>query len=1156
MNIATKPDRGFAAIPEPIRRVQREASDPASSAWVSANAGSGKTHVLAQRVIRLLLDGVDPAKILCITFTKAAAANMANRVFDELRRWTSLDDAALNAAIHRISGLVPDAARRARARRLFALALETPGGLKVQTIHAFCTRLLHHFPFEANVAARFDVIEDAEQAQLLAEKSLEVLLDAAQAPQAALGCALTTAISAVADRTFKEVVAEAIRKRDLVRAWIGHAGDVAAAIASLCGKLGISPQDTVDRIQTEMTEGPLLPSWQWAAIAARLRQGSANDLKQSGRLTTALAAPDFDRAALYVAVFFTADFEPREQLVTAALQRDEPELAETLAAEQTRLVPLVELRKAAVCRDRTAALLTIADAVISRYQHAKDRRGLLDYDDLIDKSLVLLDEPGAAWVHYKLDQGIDHLLVDEAQDTSAKQWEIIRRLTAEFFVGRSAREVHRTIFAVGDEKQSIFSFQNAAPRAFADMLAHFRRAHLASGLSLAYCRFEHSFRSGPNVLAAVDKVFEAPEMRASVTSETDGIPPHIALAGAGPGLVEIWDTIKPEAKREIEAWDAPFDTLSESSPQVRLAAKIAGSIQRLTEEGARAGDVLVLVRQRGPLFEAIIRALKELQLPVAGADRLLLTEHIAVMDLVALADALLLPEDDLALASVLKSPLFELSEDDLFAVAWGRKGSLRAALRMKAQAEPRFSAAADKLDRLAQFARSEMPFAFYARVLGVERGRMRFLARLGHEADDPLQEFLNLALDYERHQTASLQGFIAWLRAAQTEVKRDMEISRDEVRVMTVHGAKGLEAPIVILADTTTPPAGPPQRQARLLALAPQGAADSPPHFVWPGKKAHDVVAVRAARDRLRGENEDEHRRLLYVAMTRAIDRLIVCGAEGGRKRPDGCWWDLVTRVLVPLATEHPAEDGDGKIWRYCAVPPNAGPTRSAAAQESAPAETIPPWLDEPAPGGSLPALSLSPSRAHDETTSIHPASRGGISERRKAMLRGALMHRFLQVLPDIAVNARAEAAQGYLGRRAKEFSAQEREGMIEQIRSILEDARFSQLFLPGSRAELPIVGRFRQDGRLIAVSGQIDRIAVTPEAVLIADYKTNCPAPRRLGDVPPAYICQLALYRRVLRELYPGKVVRGALVWTEMPELMEIPAAMMDASLARLICA
>src|SRR5262245_2635744 len=1131
-------------IPEAVRRVQIDASDPAVSAWVTANAGAGKTHVLAQRVIRLLLEGVDPAKILCITFTKAAAANMANRVFKTLREWTAFDDAALDAAIRKVADLAPDATRRARARRLFAVALETPGGLKVQTIHAFCTRVLHQFPFEANVAARFDVLDEASESQLLADMSLGVFLDAAREPEGALGRAVAMATAEVADRTFKEVVGEAIRKRDVVRKWLEHGGSMEAVVASLCGTLCIAGEDTIEQVEQDILDGPLLPPSEWAAAAQVCNAGTTRDQDQGARFAAASAATGVEQVEAYLEIFFDTKFNPRGSLVTQGLGGRHAEFAERLPHEQAPLIPRRERRKAVACRDRTAALLTIADAVISRYQAAKERRGLLDYDDLIDKALVLLGEDRAAWVHYKLDQGIDHVLIDEAQDTSPKQWQIVRLLTNEFFAGAGARLVNRTIFAVGDEKQSIFSFQGAAPREFDGMRRAF--ATLCRGIEqeLQYVQFRHSFRSGPNVLGAVDTVFARPEAFSGLSADNVKTV-HEALPDAAPGLVEVWDTLKPDPKQEIEAWDAPFDAPPETSTQVRLATKIAKNVKRWTEQGVGAGDVLVLVRQRGPLFEAIIRALKSHRIAVAGADRLVLTEHIAVMDLMALADALLLTDDDLALATVLKSPLLGLDDDDLLEIAWQRKGSLRAALRAKAQTDKRFADADAALERFAA-SMQEPPFAFYAQVLGAGRGRQRFLARLGPEVDDALDEFLNLALDYERRETPSLQGFIAWLRAAQTNVKRDMEITRQEVRVMTVHGAKGLESPIVILADTTTEPAGPVQRQPKLITLADEGAPPgSPDRFIWARAKATDVAVVAAARERARGEAEDEHRRLLYVAMTRAIDRLIVCGAEGARKHQD-CWWNLVSHALRPVSVEEPADDGEGTVLRYRKVPALIDKRGTAGHSDaSASADAVPDWLGHDAPAAPPPVQPLSPSRAYDEEVPVRASGAGNQAEREKAKTRGVLLHRLLQALPDIPREARAEAARRHLARNGKAFSPEEREGMIGEIGRVLDDPRFSELFLPGTRAEVPLVGRY--NGR--PVSGVVDRLAVTADSVLIADYKTNRPAPR-LSEVPQAYVTQLALYRAVLGQLYPDKSVRAALVWTDVPDLMELSAARLDNAL------
>jgi ATP-dependent helicase/nuclease subunit A len=874
-----------------------------------------------------------------------------------------------------------------------------------------------------------------------------------------------------------------------------------------------------------------------------LAEGNKNDIDQARRFVGLAALPDAERVASYLQIFCTNEGTPRKSIITKAIK--DTALVERFCREQERICALLDRRRAVACRDRSSALLTVAYEVLERYLKEKERRGLLDYDDLIDKALALLGNVDAAWVHYKLDLGIDHVLIDEAQDTSKKQWQIVAHLTDEFTAGAGARPFTRTIFPVGDEKQSIYSFQNAAPKEFAEMRRYFERRHASAGLDFVFRELKHSFRSGESILAAVDLVFKSTEMAASVSSDAGGFPPHLALPDALPGLVEIWEPEKPDERREIEGWDAPFDLVNETSPRVKLARRIARHVRGLIARGAaKSGDVLVLVRQRGPLFEAIIRALKHEGVAVAGADRLVLTEHIAVMDLMALADALLLPQDDLALATVLRSPLFGFSDDELFAVAWDRgQVALHAALEQRAGDNKKFAEAATQLDALVEDARRETPFAFYAKLLGAGGARKNFLGRLGVEANDALDEFLNLALDYERRDTPSLQGFVAWLRDAQSEVKRDMEIARDEVRVMTVHGAKGLEAPTVILADTMTPPTGP--KPPRLLELA--GGA-----VIWAGRKEDDVPSVAAARDAAKSEAENEYRRLLYVAMTRAADRLIVCGADGRTKRPDRCWYDLVRGPLESFLVEE--DDSGEKVLRFRRTPANVvAATASAAVPEESAQRKFPAWLRQPAPAETPRSVPLSPSSAFDEEFFQIAPSAGAAADRQKALERGRLVHRLMQALPDIPANRRQDAAERYLANAATEFLAAERTAMAHQVLAILDDKNFAEIFAPGSRAEVPIVGRIARAGRdPIPVAGQVDRLAVSDDTVLIADYKTDRIVPDRIDATHP-YVTQLALYRAVLARVFPGKTVRAALLFTDGPSLMEVPAAAMDTALNKL---
>ncbi len=1125
-------------IPSDVRRVQVQAADPEVSAFVSANAGSGKTYVLAQRVINLLLRGVDPAKIFCITFTKTAAANMANEVFKRLAAWTTLGDAALDKEIARSTGHRPDADERARARRLFASALETPGGLKVQTIHAFCTRLLHQFPFEANVAARFKVLDEASTTQLLDRLTLDVLLEASATPDNALGQALATAIVVAADQTFKDVVGDAIRKRDAIEAWTKRAGGLEKALTQLSETLGIDPNDTRESVEREFFSHSLIPAAEWPALIEILESGSKTDGDHIAALTAAQTAAGREKIDQYLRVFCTTELEPRKNIVTKRIAEKHPDWLTRLVDEQTRVCKLLERERALAARDRSRALVTIAAEVIARYSSEKERRALLDYEDLIDKTLALFSRSSAAWVLYKLDLGIDHVLIDEAQDTSPKQWSIVRTIVSEFTPGGARPNVRRTVFAVGDEKQSIFSFQGAAPRAFDDMRRQFAGQFNTPEQGWRFLRFHHSFRSGENVLGGVDRVFSARDTYASVTTDEAGIPPHMSLPGAAPGLVELWPLIAPAERKEIEGWDAPFDAESEESPRIVLARRIAAHVKLWIARGRKAGDVLVLVRQRGPLFEAIIRALKNAAIPVAGADRLVLTEHIAVMDLMALADALLLEEDDLALASALKSPLFGLSEEQLFEIAWDRKGSLRSSLRTKAP----FAETEAALAELSDTARRLTPFGFFAHVLGAKRGRKKFLIRLGPEANDALDEFLNLALDYERRETPSLQGFVAWLRAAQSEVKRDMEMLRDEVRVMTVHGAKGLEAETVILADTTTPPGGP--HDPRLLILA-NG------NLVWATARGDDVGVMTAARVKSQQDARDEYRRLLYVAMTRAKERLVIAGTQGHNKIPDGCWYQLVDDALRGQCVSEKADDGDGEVWRYRkGLPPEQEPQKKESSAAIKPA-SAPAWLMSNATSNGSGMHTITPSSAGDDTGLV-PASGG----RAVALLRGSLAHRLLQSLPEIPAAKRRIAAGDYLVRAGAKLNSEERTKLAEQVMLLLEDARFQELFTSGSRAEVPIVGRLKLGSKIVRVSGQIDRLAVTQTSVLIADFKTDRDVPFRIEDARPKYVEQLALYRAVLAKLYPDKPVRAALVWTEVPELMELSVDMLDTALVRVTSA
>ncbi|MCA1299850.1 double-strand break repair helicase AddA [Stappia indica] len=1158
-------------IPAATRERQALAADPLRSAWVSANAGSGKTFVLARRVIRLLLAGTPPSRILCLTFTKAAASEMATRVFETLGTWTALDDAALAAELQEVEGRPSTAEGLSRARHLFATALETPGGLKIQTIHAFCEALLHQFPLEANVAGHFSVLDDRQTADLLASARALVLRRAERDPDSPMGRALAFLIREMPDKSVEDALAELVSKREALRAWIVDAGSLDAALAELRASFDLTGEDRPDRLDARLSDETLIDAARALAIAEALDTGSKTD-KDRAALLRAAAAEQNPAAwrELWFRVFLTKQLEPAKRLATKGVAEAYPQVVERLFDEQARLMELLERRRAAHTLEGTEAALRLADAMLGAYERDKTRRGFLDFEDLIVRASNLLARSDAAlWVQYKLDQGLDHILVDEAQDTSPHQWRVVKALAEEFFTGASANPRTRTLFAVGDEKQSIYSFQGAVPAYFAEMRRHFEeRAHDA-GNAFSRVDLTLSFRSTPDVLSAVDTVFADPAAYRGL-SQAQEPPVHEAVRRNDPGRVEIWPLEEVAEVEAPEDWTAPIDRMSADSPMLRLARKIAAEVRAWWRSGtADPEDVLVLVRKRGAFVEALTRALKQAGVPVAGSDRLVLNDHIAIADLIALGRFLLLPEDDLSLACVLKSPLFALTDADLYQLAREdddrlRAGTLWQALTRAADRDEAWDAVRRRIETWRARADFMPPFEFFSRLLSADGGRQQFRARLGSEVDDILDEFLALTLTFEQTGTPGMEGFLAWFAAAPTEIKRELNAARGVVRIMTVHGAKGLEAPLVILVDTGAAPVSAHHDPG--FVKRPRGQDEgTPPALVWLPVKASRTGWHGEALEELRAGAAEEYRRLLYVAMTRAKDRLVVCGWAPSRGADPECWYSLVSRALDPDARDEEAAGGDvHRVWQRPGIvspPPALGGRAVVAAGPQEEAEPRPDWLDKPAPGVRR-TPRLQPSAAFEEMEGkegiADVPARDRLADARAAPSypreRGRHLHRLLQVLPDLPPAGRRAAAGRYLAANLPQGFADRADQLAQEACAVLEDARFAAVFSERARAEVPVVGRISlADGTEAEVNGQIDRLCVTDDDVLIVDFKTNREVPDDSSAAPLAYLTQLAVYRALLREIYPDKTVRAALLWTAGPCLMEVPSPQLDGILANL---
>lgn len=1074
-------------------KAQIAAAWPARSAWVSANAGSGKTRVLTNRVARLLLGGTAPGRILCLTFTKAAAAEMQNRLFKQLGQWAMMPDTPLRAALAALGeDNLPDA-QLLHARSLFARALETPGGLKIQTIHAFCESLLHRFPLEARVSPDFELLDErgatALRAEVLDEMALEMPDDFA------------AFIEKAGDP--EGFLHDILKHQELFE----HEFYVEAAADAIGAEPDINDEMLLARVLEGFDDQTLD-----AFINALFQGGGVKDGNAAELLVASRKNPAKVALNLLAEGFLRKDMQPlsTRSFPVKAVKKAFPSaqaLMETLieriyAAHQSRLA-LVALEKARV-------LHVFASAFLARYNTHKSARAVLEFEDLIRKADALLrDSEMAQWVLYRLDGGIDHILVDEAQDTSPLQWDIVKALAEEIYAAAAEGGDARTIFVVGDEKQSIFSFQGADPHEFARVKALLHERLEAVETPMFEGALHCSFRSAPPILNLVDQVFSG-DARGGVAGEIS----HIAADDALPGRVELWPFYEKDPAEEALPWDAPVDALPPSDPQFLLAEDVAARVAEIIESKVvlpgknrpvQAGDFLILVQARGDLFKALLKELKAAGVPVAGADRLKVAQELAVKDLLALLQFAANPQDDLALANALRSPLCGISEAALFKLAHGRKGRLWQAVKPN-----------EMLSDILAHADYERPFELLARILIHHKGREKLLARLGPEAEEGVDELLRQALEYERGEVPSLTGFLNWVKADELEVKRQFNNEDNLLRIMTVHGAKGLEAPIVILPQTVKKANN--QGKA-VLALEDGFAACGAAVAELPKALADARLAQQALQT-------EEKMRLLYVALTRAESWLIMAGSGDRKKVPEN-WYDPVGEALAALGA---IPEANGRL-----VLENNWALKAGEAVDCVKTKlSLPDWLSDVAPKPTKPPRAKSPSDLGGEHTIA-----GAIPDE-DALLRGDQIHTLLEHLANVPKPARAAKAHLLI--------IEPLQGVIDEALAVLQAPDLAAVFAPDTLREVPLAATLPEIGPIF---GRIDALLIG-DTILAVDFKSNPQVPETSADIPEGFLRQMAAYGAGLAQVYPGREIKTAILWTATQSLMDVPAQLRDAALKR----
>ena len=1125
----------MARVLERLLTAQAAAADPRVHAWVAASAGTGKTQVLSARVLRLLLGGTPPAAILCLTFTKLAAAEMQARVTGRLAFWTRCTETELAGDLAAL-GADTDAMTVTRARRLFAQVLDAPQGLAIQTIHAFAQGLIASFPIEAGVAPGFATLDDrsalALQRRLLAE-------------------AIETATSAGDDEFLNDLAAISIAQGEM------RIGDIARRLAAHGEVLAGLPRAVEPMLRRGFglatdRDGPAALAAAMAgfdrAALVRLGQGFGHGGKTAAAkavlLAQWLAAPDpvaaFDTLAQ---VFLTMAGTVNSVVVTRAMTVADPDSAEFYVDFGAGLIDVVAEQRLHRAVESAARHLRIGRRLAADWAGAKARLGVIDYGDMITAARQLLLAPGAAdWVRFKLDQRIDHVLVDEAQDTNLAQWDIIGALTDEFFAGAGARDADRTLFVVGDYKQSIFGFQGSDPRVYRDKRDQFAQLASDAGQVWRAVALDTNFRSVAAVLDVVDAVVD---QLGPTSFDEDGVPPHRPHRSEGQGVVTLWPPEPAQVGDEDGDGDGNNDG-NDAAPapraEIRLAHRIAATIARWVSRDdplimpARGRpvapqDILVLVRARSAFSNALVRALHVHQVPVAGVDRLKLSDPLAVADLLALARFALQPGDDLTLAALLVSPFLGLDHATLFALAADRQGSLWDAVR--ASADPRVITGRDWLLELLGVVDFTAPHEFFEIILsGPLQGRKKLLARLGAEARDAIDAVLDQALAFEAGNAPTMQGFLAWIDSDDISIKRDPDAPLAAVRLMTVHAAKGLQAPVVILADATR--ARRSERDAPVMMSFDNG----PEIPVFPGPRTALTGPLADAIDAADHNAAREHCRLLYVAMTRAEDLLFIGGALAGtviEAHPES-WYAAISEAMRNLGAEAIAADGwDGETreWRR----------GRSGTRQAQPATIIEPdfgwsppgWATHDPAAEARPVRPLSPSALAADDVPNPPTGSAG----RAAAMRGVALHALFERLPGVTV-----ADRGRVGRAWVAASHPDLDGgaLTDVVVAILDDPAFAAVFAPGALTEAPLAAAVGN----VVIAGPVDRLLVTPDRVLVVDFKTGTRVPDSAGTVPDYYLRPMAAYVAALRVVFPGKTVEAALLFTAGPTLIQLPDALL----------
>jgi ATP-dependent helicase/nuclease subunit A len=1114
---------------QPLMIALAPALDPARNAAAIASAGSGKTWLLVSRVLRLLLAGAAPGGILALTFTRKAAAEMREQIHRRAHALANADDATLDAELRKLA-LGPEPELRRRARTLHRALLFEPYPPRAMTIHAFCQDLLSRFALEAGVPPGFELAED--ESAWLARAYRRLLARLQRDPQAPAAQALAALLEeGLNEQGLESLVFGFLQRRADWWAYTqGQQAPLAWALAQLEAQLCGAPRAEAEPLDGDALSARLKFLLRW------LQKVDGVGAIKPERIEPALEARGEERLRLLREALFTKDGAPYAFRIGAGKrQKLSADEAEHFAHTHRLVVAAVEAesQRQAIVRSLAynRAALTLGSAALAELQAELAQQRTLTFADLEWRACWLLESgAGAEWVRYKLDQKIDHLLVDEFQDTSPTQWRLLLPLLQEMAAGYGARA--RSVFIVGDAKQSIYGFRRANPE-----LLPAAAAWLGENLAAARLPLDASRRSAPAIIDFLNALFAPAELARAI-----GFGAHSTHRIHDWGRVEIAPLIKAQRAEAAGATDLrdPLTSPRQTEELTRalregraVAARIRALIQAgigiATSDGERAlgyGDVMVLARKRTHL-PALEQALTEAGIPFVGSSRGTLLETAEARDLVALLRFLDAPHRDLELAQVLRSPLFSASDEDLVALAASARsgGGWRAALKGCAGQRPALARAVRLLETWSPLAARLPVHDLLDRIVRDADAAARYEAALPAAAAarvrSNLGALLQLALETDSGRYPSLARFLEWLEASQgaddAPDEAPPQAAADQVRVLTIHAAKGLEAPAVFLVQAASVDA---RRTPPWLVDWPADAP-RPTHFLAPGPDQTRAAPIQALLERQSQREQRESLNLLYVAMTRARQFLHVSGFAALNQGQRVSWYDLALQALERLAPSS-ADPLPGAIegaLHYASGPVRMGLARPEPPLAAPEDERLRQPLRQSSPENPAP-----PSALAEASAAVNEA----------ALRHGRAVHSVLQALSAAPEQDQARLRAGTEARLATKLEDAAWQRALAAARRVLAAPELARFFDPAGyvRAwnEIPYA-----DGE---ATGIIDRLVDDGRCLWILDYKT---ARGETAALVRRYRPQLESYARAIAKIWPGRPLVAGLVLTNEARFVEV---------------